>query len=133
MIEPEAELNVQKDIEYINNELISITHDETYIKFSRPLNAVSVVGEPKSQFERYWFSKYTKRQIEQKQIMETLENLFENKLTPPEEMIAMIEKSDDVESEKIKAISLLRPKRIEKVKNENSGETPEKARAIFDF
>lgn len=126
MIEPEVELDVKRDLDYINNELISITHENTYVKFSRPLNAVSVVGGPKSQFERYWFSKYTKKPNEQKQIMNALDELFNSKLTPPEDMIKMIEKSNDSENEKSRAIFLLRPKPVKTKENPENRKLEEK-------
>lgn len=110
----EPEFNVQRDLEYIRNELIAKTIKGTYIKFSRHLNAISVIDGTKSQFERYWISKYCRRPKELKQIMEALENLFSTGLTSPEKMLKMIEDSNDFESEKLKARLILKPNKPRK-------------------
>lgn len=110
----EPEFNVQRDLEYIRNELIAKTIKGTYVKFSRQLNALSVIDGPKSQFERYWISKYCRRPEELKLIMEALRNLFSTGLTPPEKMLKMIEDSNDFESEKLKARLILKPNKPRK-------------------
>lgn len=127
-MEPD-ELNVIRDLDYIHREIISKTNkstgEKTYIKFSRILNAVSIIGGPKSQFEKYWSSKYQKRPEEHKQIMEAIQDLFEDGLTPPEKMIKLIENSNDRQSEKDLAISLLIPKTSPKEKSEEIVEKTE--------
>jgi hypothetical protein len=118
-MEPE-ELDVTRDIEYINNEIISSTNEkDSYIKYSRALNAVSLIGAPKSQFEKYWSSKYIRRPKEHKQIMKALDNFFVTKLTPKEKMVELVVNSKDFQSEKDKALSLLLPEyKVSKKKSE---------------
>ena len=108
----------ENDLKYIDKEIIAKQLEEDlyasnkeekikYIKFSRPLNAVSIVNLTKKQYKNYWGSLYKEHSKHYEMIMEKIDEKFSNGLITAEEMIEKIKKSKDSETEKINAIKLL--------------------------
>lgn len=105
---------IKKDIKYIQEDIISKqnTWEELYVKFSKILNTYTVINMPKKQYIKYWQTNYMKYPERFDEILQVIEDKFANGLTPPEEMIDLIEKSKDNEKEKKAAIKLLRKKEM---------------------
>lgn len=105
---------VKKDIKYIQEDIISRqnTYEKLYVKFSKILNAYAVTNMTKKQYIKYWQTNYLRYPEKLDIILQTIEEKFANGLTPPEEMIKLIEKSKDNEKEKRIVIKLLRKKEI---------------------
>ena len=107
-----------RDTKYIKENLIakqweddsSAEEDERekYINFSRILKAVTVFNMTKRQYRRYWINQYNDYPEYKEKILELIDEKFEFGLTSPEEMIKLVEESKDFESEKARAIKLLR-------------------------
>ena len=112
---------LKRDLAYIKNDLISkqLQKDikdndcededekEKYVKFSRLLGAVTIMNLTKKQYKKYWESQYKSYPEKNEIIMKAVEEKFQNGLIPREDMINMIKKSKDFESEKKRAIKLL--------------------------
>ena len=105
---------VKKDIKYIQEDIISRqnTYEKLYVKFSKILNAYAVTNMTKKQYIKYWQTNYLRYPEKLDIILQTIEEKFANGLTPPEEMIKLIEESKDNEKEKRIVIKLLRKKEI---------------------
>lgn len=99
-------LNVERDLKYINSEVISKQIDGNYVKWSRILNAVSIIGLTEHQFIDYWSKRY-KNSKDLPTIVECCKNKLQNGLMEPDKMINLIKHSKDFEKEKVKAIKLL--------------------------
>ena len=99
-------LNVERDLKYINSEIISKQIDGNYVKWSRILNAVSVIGLTEHQFIDYWSKRY-KNSKDLPTILECCKNKLSSGLIEPDKMITLIKHSKDFEKEKIRAIKLL--------------------------
>lgn len=100
---------LQKDIK--DNESEEEDEKEKYVKFSRLIGVVTIVNLTKKQYKKYWESQYKGYPEKNEIIMKAVEEKFQNGLTPREDMIDMIKKSKDFESEKNRAIKLLSKKR----------------------
>lgn len=110
----------ENDIKYIEKEIIAIqpevdlwaTNKEDmfkYVKFSRPLNCVSIINLTKKQYKNYWKSLYKDHPEQLEIIMQKVEEKFNSGLISAAEMIEKIKQSKDSENEKklaIKALSL---------------------------
>jgi hypothetical protein len=96
---------LQKDIK--DNEAEEEDEKEKYVKFSRLLGAVTIMNLTKKQYKKYWESQYKGYPEKNEIIMKAVEEKFQNGLIPREDMINMIKKSKDFESEKKRAIKLL--------------------------
>lgn len=105
--EQRDQLNITRDLKYINNEIISKQADGNYTKWSDILKTVSVIGLTKQQYISYWKNKY-KDTPYCDEIVKCCIDKLTNGLTDKEVMIKMILKSRDFESEKSKAIKALR-------------------------
>lgn len=105
--EQRDQLNIVRDLKYINNEIISKQADGNYTKWSDILKTVSVIGLTKQQYISYWKNKY-KDTPYCDEIVKCCIDKLTNGLTDKEVMIKMILKSRDFESEKSKAIKALR-------------------------
>lgn len=108
----------ENDLKYIQKEIIAIQPEVNflasnidemfkYVKFSRPLNAVSIINLTKKQYKNYWGSLYKEHSQYFDIIMEAIEEKFNNGLISAEEMIEKIKKSSDSETEKKNAIEAL--------------------------
>ena len=104
--EKPEQLNILRDTNYIKNEIISQQVDGNYVKYSRILKCVSVIGLTKDSFIGYWEKKY-KNSKDLPTIIECCKNKLTNGLTDPNKMILLIQNSKDFQSEKEKAIKLL--------------------------
>lgn len=109
---------LENDLKYIDKEIIAIqpevnflalNTDEMfkYIKFSRALNAVSIINLTKKQYKNYWNTIYKEHPEALSIIMDKIEDKFKNGLISTEEMAEKIMKSKDVELEKKAAIKAL--------------------------
>lgn len=98
---------VERDLAYIENEIISKQLDGNLCKWSRPLNAVAIIGLTPKQFFEYWEKQYKYYPTYLDTILKACLDKLTNGLTPNDIMIDMIQKSNDFESEKIRAIKLL--------------------------
>lgn len=105
--EQRDQLNITRDLKYINNEIISKQADGNYTKWSDILKAVSVIGLTKQQYISYWKNKYKDTPYCDEIVKCCIDKLTDG-LTDREVMIKMILKSKDFESEKSKAIKALR-------------------------
>lgn len=105
--EQRDQLNITRDLKYINNEIISKQADGNYTKWSDILKAVSVIGLTKQQYISYWKNKYKDTPYCDEIVKCCIDKLTDG-LTDREVMIKMILKSKDFESEKLKAIKELR-------------------------
>lgn len=116
-----SEKEFENDLKFIENEIISMQPDidesieneeEKYkfVKFSKALNGVAVINLTKKQFKNYWRTLYKDSPQKLKIILEKIDDKFENGLTSRKEMIEIIKKSNDYESEKKAAIKALTKK-----------------------
>ncbi len=116
-----AEKELNDDLEYIDNEIIAMCPkpaeiseyqdpDEVYkyVKFSRALNAVAVINLTKKQYVNYWKTIYKDDLEEWKTILNAINKKFDTGLISAKEMINLIKKSSDYESEKKSAIKALK-------------------------
>lgn len=123
---------VNRDLNYIKNDLICkqykprIDIDENgnrekvdlYCKFCRPLNAVSVINMPKSQYIKYWTTAYNSYPEKLLIILKAIDKKFKEELISAEKMIYYILKSNDYILEKKQAIKLLEENTSLKIKKE---------------
>ena len=103
-------VTLQKDIDFIKNEIITQNPDGTYTKFCKALDAVSVVGMTKESYEDYWVKQYNKEPTRNKElgiILATVNDKFKNGLTDKEIMLDLIKNSNDCTKDKPDAIKLL--------------------------
>lgn len=109
MKEDEVEVlrRFKSDLEYIHNEVIAQQPDGAYTKWSRSLNAITVVGITYTQFIDYWVKLYKNYPDYIDDIVKACEDKLDNGLIPREQMIEMIKMSKDYECEKIRAIEAL--------------------------
>lgn len=107
MEEQKEQLNIVRDLKYINDEIISKQTDGNYCKWSSVLKTVSVIGLTEHQYVSYWKNKYKDTPYCDEIVKCCIEKLTDG-LTDREVMIKMILKSKDFESEKLKAIKELR-------------------------
>lgn len=96
-----------EDIHAIKSDIIAKQTDSNYCKWSRLLNAVSIVGLTQKQYMDYWQTHYKNYPEYSKQIQEACEEKLNNGLISAEKMMTMIYNSKDFESEKEKAIKAL--------------------------
>ena len=96
-----------EDIHTIQTDVIAKQVDDNFCKWSKLLNAVSVIGLTRKQYIDYWQTHYKHYPEYSKQIRIACEEKLDNGLITPEEMMTMIYKSKDFESEKEKAIKAL--------------------------
>lgn len=102
------EVSLQRDIIYIQNEIISLQNNNKYCKYSRLLHAVSSYDLDKKQLVGYWRHQYKNYPKQQQVILQEVENLLKHNLTPNNTMIDLVKKSKDTDKEKSKIISLLK-------------------------
>lgn len=120
----QKEIDIKKtlnqDLRYIKNDIIAMQLDKNkcceedevdkYVKFSRILKTVTVINLTKKQYKNYWNTQYKDYPLELNLIMQEIEEKFKNGLTSREDMIQLIENSDDYESEKRNALKVLKEK-----------------------
>lgn len=102
-----VEYNLKRDLHYINKEIIAKQPNGNYCKFSRILNAVTVIDISQEQIIKYWTSRYTKNSDAYNQIVEAVHNKLTKGLISTDKMMQMIANSNDFDSEKHKAIDKL--------------------------
>lgn len=130
----DIEKKLKKDLEYIKNDILAKQFEEDskapndekekFIKFSRQLNAFTVIDLTKRQYKKYWNTQYTNYPDKIEEIFEAIDDKFNNGLTSTEEMIEIIKNSKDNENEKKKAIDLLtKPKEKKYVGPKKGGKT----------
>lgn len=105
--ETNEEYNLDKEIEYINNEIIAKQVNGNYCKYSKLLHAVSIMDLTEEQYIKYYMSKAKTKSVDMDKILEAIHDKLYNNLTDTETMIKLIEESKDRDSEKRKAIELL--------------------------
>ena len=103
----DIELKLKNDLRYIQNDIITKQINGKYCKFSRPLNAVSCMDLEQSQYLKYWTSIYRNHPKELDIILEACQKKLLDTGYTREQMITLIQKSNDFTSEKEKAIKLL--------------------------
>lgn len=111
-----------RDLEYIKNDIIAeqevtgkifnentckMEKEKLYVKFSRIINAVTIVNMPKRQYINYWKTQYKDYPDKLEKVLQAIEDKFENNLITNKEMAIIILRSDDFESEKKTAIKNL--------------------------
>lgn len=101
------------DVEYIQNDIITLLPNGKYIRFSRLLKQVSVMDFTKNDYIRYWNTRYIRNGKETKyyrDIIKEVEIKFESGLTSLDTMIKLISNSNDNTPDKPKALKLLKGK-----------------------
>lgn len=111
-----------RDLEYIKNDIIAeqevtgkifneitgkMEKEKLYVKFSRIINAVTIINMPKKQYVNYYKTQYKDYPDKLESILQAIEEKFENNLISANEMLIKILRSNDVDSEKKAAIKNL--------------------------
>ena len=111
-------VSLQRDINFINGEIIALNDNGTYTKYSNVLKAVSVVGMTKESYIDFWKKQYNKPKyanepmsIEEidrlNTILAVVEEKFKSGLTDKATMINLIKTSNDYSKDKTQALQLL--------------------------
>lgn len=111
-------VSLQRDINFINSEIIALNDNGTYTKYSNVLKAVSVVGMTKESYIDFWKKQYNKPKytnepmsIEEidrlNTILAVVEEKFKSGLTDKATMINLIKTSNDYSKDKTQALQLL--------------------------
>lgn len=103
-------VSLQRDIDFINSEIITQNDDGTYTKFSNALQAVSVIGMTKEHYIDFWTKQYNKPTDSKEsldKILTVVEEKFKTGLTEKDVMINLIKSSNDYTKDKELALSLL--------------------------
>lgn len=113
---------IVKDLEYIKNDIIAVQettgkffNEETgkiekeklYVKFSKIINSVVIINMPKKQYVNYWKTQYKDYPDKLKEVLQVVEEKFKTGIISNKEMIIIILKSKDFDSEKRTAIKNL--------------------------
>lgn len=109
---------LKRDLKYIEEDVIAKQfkedknagedEKEKFVKFCKPLNAIGIIDMTKKQYKKYWNTQYLTFPKEKEIILQAVEQKFKNGLTNTDEMIQIIKDSKDYETEKKKAIKLLK-------------------------
>lgn len=112
---------LKRDLKYIEDDIIakqfkidknaSEDEKEKFIKFCKPLNAIGIIDMTKKQYKKYWSTQYINFPEEKEIVLNAVEKKFKDGLISPNEMIQLIENSKDYETEKKRAIKLLKGKK----------------------
>lgn len=111
-------VSLQRDINFINSEIIALNDNGTYTKYSNVLKAVSVVGMTKESYIDFWKKQYNKPKYADKPmsieeidrlntILAVVEEKFKSGLTDKATMINLIKTSNDYSKDKTQALQLL--------------------------
>ena len=106
-VEIDIDKRVERDLAYIRTEIIARQIDGNLCKWSRPLNAVAIVGLTDKQYMDYWRKQYKYYPEYLDELLVACYDKLSNGLTPRQTLITMIQNSNDFESEKEKAIKAL--------------------------
>lgn len=111
-IEKVGKQTLDKDLNYIQNELICKYIDEkgewVYMKYSRTLGAIAILSITKDQYIKYWQSRYKSTDSQcLKSITLACTDLFNNKLISTEQMLKLVQNSNDITKDKPQAINML--------------------------
>lgn len=102
----EKEFN--KDLKFIENEVITKQADGRYCKYSTALKAVVVTNMERNAYIDYWSKLYSdKPKYMLDQIIEQCNKKLDEGLISNDEMIDLITNSKDVKSEKVNAIKAI--------------------------
>lgn len=94
------EEKLEEDIRYINSDIIAKLKNGSYCKFSRALNAISILQITKEQYIKYWQMLYKNNELGLKLILEACESKFNNGLTTKKEMLELLKNSSDIADER---------------------------------
>lgn len=86
------EEKLEEDIRYINAEIIARLKNGSYCKFSRALNAISILQITKEQYIKYWQMLYKNDELGFKLILEACESKFNDGLTSKKRNVRVIKK-----------------------------------------
>lgn len=111
-------VSLQRDINFINSEIIAQNDDGTYTKYSNVLKAVSVIGITKESYIDFWKKQYNKPKYTNEPmsiekidrlntILAVVEEKFKSGLTDKATMINLIKTSNDYSKDKTQALQLL--------------------------
>jgi len=102
-------VSLQRDINFINSEIIALNDNGTYTKYSNVLKAVSVVGMTKESYIDFWKKQYNKPKYIDRlnTILAVVEEKFKSGLTDKATMINLIKTSNDYSKDKTQALQLL--------------------------
>ena len=106
----EPKFNLQKDLNYIKNDIIAKQHNGNYCKFSKLLDAISISDFTLEYYLKYWTSSSKSRKLTEEDIAQielTILEKFMNGLTDKDTMINLIKNSSDCEKEKTKYLNLM--------------------------
>lgn len=110
----ENERKLQEDIEFIKNEIIAKQPNGNYCKYCKILEAVIVYDLSEQQYVNFWKQQYRNEKHRQRIIEACKEKLYNNTISA-KEMIDLISKSTDYETEKRNAIKLLKGVNVEMI------------------
>ena len=99
-LEETIQQKLQKDLRYINNDVICKYNDKEYCKFSVPLNAICVLSFTEEIYIKYWTSPYAKHPQEKEQIMEACLKKLKEGTISKQQMIELVKNSKDDTSDK---------------------------------
>jgi len=97
----------KSDLKRIEIEVITKQNNGKYMKFYRPLNAIVITDMTQKQYIDYWTKQYADDKEQMQIIRIACINKFVNGLTDAEEMIKLINNSNDNEKYKQEALRLL--------------------------
>lgn len=100
--------NLDKELKYIDNEIMARRLDGLYMKYSKPLRGISVEGITAKNYLNYYTSKYKTRPKEEQDIIKQhCLNKLKKGLISRQKMKELIEQSSDNSQTKQKLILLL--------------------------
>ena len=103
----ENEYSFEKDLKFIERELIARQINGKYIKFNKDINAVAILNMTKYEYLDYWSKQYEDNIEKMEKIIEICNDKFENNLVSREEMIELVLNSKDNTKDKPEALRLL--------------------------
>lgn len=102
-----AQINFEKDIRYIESDIITKQVDGKICKYSRTLESVVVRDMEVNQYLAYWVNRYKGKPEYLPKIKECVINKLKTGLTSRAEMLSLVKNSKETKDEKIKLIKLL--------------------------
>lgn len=105
-----SQSQLEKDLQYIKNEIIAKQKNGKYCKVSRILNSVVVENMTKEQHINYWMNTYKSKKFSEADrmaIKKAIEIKMEHDLTDLDEVIRIEKASKDPEKEKARVIKVI--------------------------
>lgn len=107
ILDVNSKIRLEQDLKYIDNLLIAKQKNGRYCRYAIELHGLAYINQEFKTIQAYWATQYKKNKKFQTIILEALQNKFDYGLMSTEDMINLIQKSNDTAKEKEKAITLL--------------------------